>query len=353
MNEELYKIINNILYDEVIPECNKEKLKIGDINPAISFTTNIEGKKMHDDNNYPCLVINDKNIFNKYLYTYIENAIEFYYNNNYTHDNIKSLISYLIANLTDIELSNPIPAIISRTNMFKNDLSNNINTSFLDYDCLINISKIKLFLEAPYSFDTIIKNNDEEFMLPSIIFGIDDDKCIIYAIQNKNNINNNLKKKLNRLFYKFNDKIEDSFDSEHFNITDVTMSFIASIIMFINYLNELDIKKLDVKFNMPIRYNNHFTSNKRRLEYKKKYLTEEEFVKYKEMIDKQNESYKDNIILKLVRTFYRIKEMGNVININYMPFNISDSINISINKDGTFNNDLCNLIYRKNNIQKK
>lgn len=353
MNEKLYNIINNILYEEIIPECSQDKLIIGDIKPAIYFAVNIEGRRINSNDNYPCLVINDKNTFNKYLYNYVVEALKFYYDNNYTHDNIKSLISYLIANLTDLELSNPIPAIISRTNMLKNDLTSSAKTIFLDYDCTINVSKIKPFLEAPYSFDTIIKNNDEEFMLPSIIFGIDKDKCLIYAIQNKNNMNNNLKKKLNRLFYKFNDKVEDTFDSEHFNITDVTMSFIASIIMFINYLNEQEIKNIDVKLNMPIRYNNHFSSNERRLDYKKKYLSEDEFIKYKEMIDRQNESYKDNIILKLVRTFYRVKEMGDVININYMPFNISDSINISINKNGSFNNDLCNLIYKKNNNIKK
>ena len=122
-----------------------------------------------------------------------------------------------------------------------------------------------------------------------------------------------------------------------------------------NYCSDkkTQIKNIDVKLNMPIRYNNHFSSNERRLDYKKKYLSEDEFIKYKEMIDRQNESYKDNIILKLVRTFYRVKEMGDVININYMPFNTSDSINISINKNGSFNNDLCNLIYKKNNIIKK
>lgn len=351
MNKELYELMENILYNEIIPECKLGNLMIGDINPAISFTANIEGKK-DIDSTLPCLVINDTKIFNKYMYDYVLESIKFYYDGLYSHDNIKSVISYLIANLTDIELSNPIGAIISRTNMLKENISKNINTSFLDYDCCVSITKLAPYLETPYSFNAKVIDEDDTFNLPSIMFGIDGDKCIIYAMQNKDNSNNKLKKKLNRLFYKFNDKVEDSFDSDNFNISDITMSFVASIIMFINYLNENNINKIEVKVNAPIRYNNHFEANERRLRYKEKVLSDSEYQEYKKMIERQNEAYKDNITLKLLRTFYRVCSYGDVLNVNTMPFSVSDSMKLTINDEGIFNNDLCNMIY-KSKLDKK
>lgn len=66
MNKELYELMENILYNEIIPECKLGNLMIGDINPAISFAANIEGKK-DIDSTLPCLVINDTTIFNKYM----------------------------------------------------------------------------------------------------------------------------------------------------------------------------------------------------------------------------------------------------------------------------------------------
>lgn len=344
MNEGLYNLIINILYNEIIPECKLGNLTINDINPAISFDVNIEGKK-NNDNLLPCLVINDKEIFNNYMYKYVVEAIKFYYGGSYNHDNIKSIISYLISNLTDIELSNPIGAIITRTNMLKEDISKNIKTTFLDYDCDINISKLAPYLESPYVFNVKINDMDDEYNLPKIMFGIDENKCFVYAMQNKDNHNNKLKKKLNRLFYKFNDKVEDNFDSDKFNISDITMSFIAAIIMFVNYLNEVGIDKIEVKVNVPIRYNNHFESNKRRLNYKKKTLSDSEYKEYEKKIKKQNEAYKNNIILKMMRTFYRVCSYGDVLNVNIMPFIVSDNMEIVINESGTFNNDLCNMIY--------
>ena len=93
---------------------------------------------------------------------------------------------------------------------------------------------------------------------------------------------------------KFSIKVEDSFDSDNFNISDITMSFVASIIMFINYLNENNINKIEVKVNAPIRYNNHFEANERRLRYKEKVLSDSEYQEYKKMIEKQNEAYTGN-----------------------------------------------------------
>ncbi len=355
-NKGLYDLMVSILYGEIIPECKNGALFIGDLNPAISFVTNLEGI-VDTNSNKPCLVIKDKDMFNKYIYDYLIESINFYYDGLYTHDNIKSAISFLIANLTDIELSDPIKAIQSRTNMLKIDISEDIKTSFLNYDCDVKVSKLQSFLETPYAFNININNGEDLFKLPSVMFGIDNDKCVIYAIQNKDNSNNNLKKKLNRLFYKFNDGVEDNFDSETFNITDITMSFVASIIMFINYLNEKGISKVEVKVNTPIRYNNHFESNKRRLNYKQMQLdhgtiTMNEYKEYADRIEKQNNAYKSNIILKLLRTFYRVSSYGNVLRIDTMPFSVSDSIMMTIREDGTFDNKLCSEIYKKNDNKK-
>lgn len=348
--------INSIFYDEIVPECAYGKLDIDGVNPAIAFNTNIEGNLISNpqEKEYlPCLSIKDVNTFNIYLQDYVKEAIRFYYDNDFSHDNIKSVISYLIANLTDIELSDSIKAIITRTNMLREKVEEDtVNTSFLGYDCEIEIKKLKPFLETPYSYNIKIKDKEEQYDLPSIMFAIENDTCYIYAIQNKKTSDTKLRKKLNRVFYKFNSNVQDKFDSENFNITDVTMSFMASSLVFLNYLNSIGISSINVKVNMPIRYNNHFSSNNRRLEYQKKTLSEEKYKEYETKIEKQNESYKENIVLKFMRTFYRLKEQGDVLQINGMPFAVSDSMQMTMNKEGSFTNDLCNAIYKTSEKRK-
>ena len=349
-------MIKDIFYNEIINECASNNLKIGNDTPAIMFDTIIREEKIdttEKNNIKPTLVINNTSSFFFSLENYVNKAILFYYDGIITHDNIKSLICYAFSNATDFDLSNPVLYLNLRSSFLNNDISCPIiYKNILGYDSIITIKKEKAILEAPYSFSCKLKYFDVEYEFPNIFFGISNDTCYIYAIQNKFKEKNELQKKINRLLYKINDGYEFNCDNDLLNPNDVTMSFLAIITIFINYLNELDICKINVVINLPIRYNAHYESYRRRLEYNKKVLDNDSFIKYKDNLDLKNKYYDDNTIMKLIRNFYRLQSQGDVLKINKYPFMDGSSLSININKDGMFNNELLNELLNKSKIIK-
>lgn len=350
------KLIKDIFYNEIINECALNNLKIGNNTPAIMFDTIIREEKINttEKNNIkPILVINNTASFFSALEDYINKAIVFYYDGVITHDNIKSLVCYVLSNATDFDLSNPVSYLNLRSNFLNYDISYPIiYKNILGYDSVIRIKKEKAILEAPYSFSCKLKYLDTEFEFPNIFFGISIDTCYIYAIQNKFREKNELQKKINRLLYKINDGYEFNCDSNFLNPNDVTMSFLAIITIFINYLNELGIYKINVPVNLPIRYNAHYESYRRRLEYNKEVLDNDDFIKYKDDLDLKNKYYDDNTIMKLIRNFYRLQSQGDVLKINKYPFLEGSILSININKDEMFNNELLNELLNKTKIIK-
>lgn len=346
------ELVNKIFYEEIVPECANRTLSIGDFSPTLYFKTQINyDYKLTDKdiNPDPILIINNKEEFDKFLCKYAKIAVDFYANGHITHDNLKYVMSLVFANASDYELSNPIMYLDRRIKMLENNLLFEKQTKFLNYDAKTEIVKANVVLEAPYIFKTTIFNEEDSYMLPNIMFGICDDTAYVYAIQNKFKEKNKLQKKINRLLFKFNDGFKEEEKDELLNGTDVTMSFIASILTFINYLNENNISKIKIMPQMPIRYNSHYESYNRRLSHFKEVYTDEEFIDYKNLHDDINKSYDDNIYMKIIRTFYRMSMQGDVINMNYSLVSLIDGLDININSDGSFNNDLYNEIYNKGN----
>lgn len=344
-------MIEKIFYEEIVPECSSKKLVIGDFSPTIFFDVNILGEStdtfLKDEiNPNPIIVISNKEEFNKALNEYVLAGINFYYDGVITHDNVKSLIAYVFSNATVEDLVNPVLFLKLRKTFFDYIPSDkNINKEVLGYDGKITINKLKPYLEAPLSFCFEINSEEHKYALPNIIFGINNDTAYIYAIQNKFLENNPLRKKINRKLFKINADFTDDSDSEIFNAKDVSMPFVASAIIFIDYLKCLGIQKIVVPVNMPIRYNSHFESYKRRIDYAKVKYTDDEFLSYKDKLDKENEVYGDNTIMKLIRTFNRVSRAGNVLKINKYPFTYDSKMYLSINKEGIFYNDFCNELY--------
>ncbi len=353
-------MVEKIFYEEIILECSSNNLTISDLKPTIFFDVkikedNIDTCLLNTINPKPILVINDKFDFFKELKNYVSKGIEFYYNGNKSHDNVKSLIAYVFANATTQELNNPVFYLKLRTSFLEtsNEMVNdNFVKNMLGYDGTIRINKLKPFLEAPYSFSYELKDGENKYVFPNIVFGISKNTAYVYAIQNKFLENNPLKKKINRALFKIDAGFSDESDSDVFNARDVSMSFVAVLIVFINYLTEIGIEKINVKVNLPIRYNSHYESYNRRIKYGINHYFDDEFVKYKEKLDKENKAYDDNVIMKLVRTFYRVIVQGNVLKINKYPFIYDSDFVLTINKEGSFYNDFCNELFKKNNWHK-
>ena len=196
------KMIEKIFYDEILPECSSSKLVIGDFSPTIFFDVKIEEENINTFkkdviNPKPILVINNKREFNKALNEYVVRGIDFYYKGVINHDNIKSLIAYVFSNATNEDLANPVLFLKLRKAFFDFIPSvNSIKKNILGYDGKISINKLKPNLEAPLSFEVEVNNEEQIYIFPNIIFGINEDTAYIYAIQNKFLENNSLRKKL-------------------------------------------------------------------------------------------------------------------------------------------------------------
>lgn len=216
----------------------------------------------------------------------------------------------------------------------------------------MKFKKLSPMLEAPCSFALELNDEEHNYVLPNIIFGISYDTAYIYAIQNKFLENNPLRKKINRLLFKINDGFLSNNESDIFNAKDVSMPFVASIVIFIDYLKKIGIEKIIVPVNLPIRYNSHYESFNRRINYAISKYSDDEFNSYKEHLEKQNKAYDDNTIMKLVRTFYRVAMQGDVLKINKYPFECGSNLCMKINKYGSFNNDFLNDIFN-NSLKRK
>ena len=344
-------MIEKIFYEEIIPECSKKTLSIGDFCPTVFFDTKIledgiNTSSCNKINPKPVLVINNKKEFLKVLEEYVYKGLDFYYNGIVSHDNIKSLIAYVFSNATTNDLDNPIAFLRLRKSFLDYEISDiKEKRNIFDYNGVIRINKLKPYLEAPYSFELEIIDEENRYILPNVIFGVSKDTAYVYAIQNKFLENNPLRKKINRMLFKINEGFIDESDSLVFNLKDVSMPFVAIVIVFIDYLKKIGIEKVIIPVNLPIRYNSHYESFERRLNYGINKYSDEEFTCYKEKLEKENKAYDDNTIMKLVRTFNRVSKQGNVLNIDRFPFTCGSELGLTINYEGYFNNDFCNELF--------
>lgn len=352
-------MVEKIFYEEIILECSSKTLSIGDYYPTIFFDVkiledNIDTSLKDEINPKPKLIINNKKEFIKALESYVKKGIDFYYNGDFSHDNVKSLIAYVLSNATNNDLVNPVSFLRLRESFLNEnyELYNNLERNFLGYSGTMKLKKLSPMLEAPYSFALELNDEEHSYVLPNIIFGISDDTAYIYAIQNKFLENNPLRKKINRLLFKINDGFSSDDISSVFNAKDVSMSFVASIVTFIDYLKKIGIEKIIVPINLPIRYNSHYESFNRRINYAIIKYSDDEFNSYKEDLEKQNKAYDDNTIMKLVRTFYRVAMQGDVLKINKYPFECGSNLCMKINKYGSFNNDFLNELFN-NSLKRK
>ena len=206
-------------------------------------------------------------------------------------------------------------------------------------------------METPYRLEISLKNKENEFKLPSISYGIYNNngklECYIYSILNKKNIakteeENKYIKKISRLLYKLNNGVMDSENEEYKaykelrdnyypeNISDVSVSSVLSLSIFINILKNKKINKIYGITYLPVRYlGRKITSDK--IENKNR----------KEELEQRNNSIQKNLTDKFIRTFRRISyhmEGVDIINIDNLDNGILE-ININTIKN-KINNEL-------------
>lgn len=362
MIEEILKeIINEAQYGKVI--IDKEEW-------PISFNTIIEDKEYIGREDNVTLVINDKDKFIKLLEEYVNLELKLnrktpHFYNDELRNKIKWIISYLFVNATTEEFLNPIDLVNRRIKFLKDETLTYLNNGIeIDINDIITDSKLciknessPVSMETPNKISLSINNNNSTFNLPNIYYGIDNGTCYIYSLlspKNKKDLTEEdikYNKKINRFLYKLNDKVLDTDeyydfknnDSNYYpegNITDVSVSFIFALNIFLSILEKNNIKKIKVVPYLPLRYKSRDIVSEKN--------------NNNDLIERNN-NIQNNLTNKFIRTFLRLAYHNKNIEIESYPYELDEFLTININSNNKeINNMLLENINNKveNEIKK-
>lgn len=369
------------LFNDLIGEALIGRVEINGGYYNVGFNTNIvhDGKvysfreKDNLDYLFPTLQINDYTTFMYCLCEYVDKAREFYrdeintdYNSFSDSDISKLLMALIWSNATSYDFNNPVEYLRRRISFLDNRSLGGIPNVMLtdempvfdDSVIEVSIKKAPLLLEAPYILESRLKKDDDIYMLPSVFFGIDNDDCYIYGIQNKSKLGKNLtsyqktiRRKLNKVKkgFSFDEDLDvmNSDDVEAFNVnypenmTSVDPSFLTSLTVGLAVFNNIGMSNIVVPDFFPIRYNSQQIITNLKASSKSGYMQElflkDEIVKH----DRINR----NMVDKKIRSFRRLVFHFDFLNIETFPKELDDSMHISINNGYCCNNELLNQIY--------
>ena len=218
--------------------------------------------------------------------------------------------------------------------------------------------------ETPFCFQTFITNGEDSYELPLISYGISNDVCYIYAIQNKTPEKNTIyEKKIKRLLYKLNDGIYDKETKEYKlyreglssyypeNISDVSPSSILCLTVFLNELYQKGIEKVKIIPFLPIRYQAKEEAFRKKANYLAK--GEEERKQLFEQLQQEQIRIQNNLTQKFIRNFYRLQHHFPNIEICSVPFEVDECLNLNLGEFESTKNPILNEIILSNTKIKK
>ena len=348
--------MKEIFYELIKETCNG-KVIIDNEEWNYSFNTiikrdNKEIIRLENNDNNICLIIKNEDNFFKLLEEYID--LELSINRKTLNiinakDKIKFLIVNLFANGTTEDFINPENFIRRNIKFLKDNTFNYLDKGIeVDVNNILKDSKLEIkrvqnstMMETPYKLTFTLKNNEDTHELPSIYYGIVEEngikKCYVYGIlASKNNENNRFNKKINRLLYKINDGVIDSKEyyeykngeSDYYpedNISDVTMSFVLSLNMFVTLLQSENIKEIKAVPYLPVRYNSRELAAKRN---------------NREDLFERNKSIQTNLTNKFIRTFRRLEAQNKNIEVTLYPYELDEFLTVEVNKSKEIANKL-------------
>lgn len=372
-----------IFYNEIIKEASRGKVECIQFY-HILFNTKIPEIAIdlkYNDNDemfVPTLFINNKKEFDELLLEYTNLAFKYYeLENKYTsmdaktriHYLNKTLMAFLWANATIEDFNDPNSYIKNRIEFIKNEMFPCYEKRDLGYSEILKSNifvenrKATFFAEAPYSLKITLTDNENEYKLPLIYYGIVDDTIYIYAIQNEKDVNkedNAYQKYIKRALYKVNvgfDSKNDNFKTfDKGNLKDITPSFLLALNIFVGLLENYGIKKIVVPSILIVRWN----AKELVLQRKKMlrlYEVENDEAKKKEIneyFDELSQIHNDiqsNMTEKLIRTFLRLAHHNNGLGILNIPSELNSSLIIELDKILSINNPLLNETYNLTQIK--
>lgn len=315
----------------------------------IAFNTMIDGQTIIANDHLPLLIINNSKDFysllNKYILMVKEKNIKI---PSYIKEVDKFIMAYLLVNATTEDFINPMAYIERRIAFLKDDklakYDNIIKLDFNNYfdNSLLEIKRDiqSIQMETPNKISFKLTKGEDYYNLADISYGIDNNTCYIYSIMNKQNKSNQsyYAKKMNRYLFKLNEGIEDKESLEYKkykagvnnyypeNISDVTPSFVLAICTFLKMLEKENINKIKIASYLPIRYNSRLIAAE----------NSNDIINLKN----RNDKIQENITNKFIRTFYRSSHHLKNLEINSLPYEIDEYLNIKLNKFKDINNSI-------------
>lgn len=333
----------------------------------------------------PILRINNIETFHKAINDYVvalatfENTSIQVINEEY----ILEALVHLFANATTSELNNPEIFIYKYIDFMKNSFlsiqnvpglfDSVIDNKNIAYNSSLNTTILKQskFQETPFVFVSSIDNDNLRYELPRISYGISDNVCYIYAIQNKKETAENddtqikFQKTIKRLLYKLDSDVLERESEEYIdykngnstyypeNISDVVPSAILALSLFLKTLYNNNINQIRVVSYLPVRYNAKKEAYEKRIAYQKERLTDEEL---KHLINQYKEEHlkiQNNLTQKLLRNFLRLQYHFPNIEIDFVPFEIDECMYLTVNQFSKTNNAILEEIIKNNNHKSK
>lgn len=378
--ERLKMQFNNSLIEEIFFYQILPNLKNGSIEIPI-YNTNSNGDiftfnvlvDAYDETSPYYLCIQDKeklvNLLDEYMQIMLSNDSSI--NKQNIYDKIKYYLTLLWVNATYEDLRNPVRFIqkyidFNNNPLFEDEFTYASNIEFLnDADIDVIIKREPANMETPYSFNAQINLFDDDkensYYLPSICYGISGDICYIYSIQNSGMFASNpeFEKKIKRLLYKMNENVS-SHESEDFkeykrlekqgnnmedefypeNISDVSVSAILALTVFMDSLNDMGIKNIKVVPFLPIRYKNKEDAYEKKYQLKLKQLKVDEIKELKQNLEEKRLLIQSNLTNKFIRDFMRLKHHFNGVGILSYPMEVDEYLSININNMECHNNKL-------------
>lgn len=368
-------LIEEIFFNQILPNLKNGSIEIPIYNTNSNgdiFTFNVL-VDAYDETSPYYLCIQDKEKLINSLYEYMKIMLsnDSSINKQNIYDKIKYYLTLLWVNATYEDLRNPVRFIqkyidFNNNPLFEDEFTYASNIESLnDADIDVIIKREPANMETPYSFNAQINlfdnGKENNYYLPSICYGVSGDICYIYSIQNSGMFASNpgFEKKIKRLLYKMNENVS-SHESEDFkeykrlekqgnnmedefypeNISDVSVSAILALTVFMDSLNDMDIKNIKVVPFLPIRYKNRKSEYEKKYQLKLKQLKVDEIKELKQNLEEKRLLIQSNLTNKFIRDFMRLKHHFNGIGILSYPMEVDEYLSININNMECHNNKL-------------
>ena len=373
----------NVFYDEIINEASAGRVDCFFMMNLLFSTyireenKTIEAKK-NDDGRYliPRLVIKNEESFNKLLTEYLalarkkydlsiyQDELTFAGVENYEQVINKIILTTLWANATYDDFSESEEFLRKQIAFLKDEtFSEYEEPTIIGYSetlgGYVEVENIQetILNETPNSLkiSVIEPETNERYTFPLVRYGIEDNKCYIYAVQKnkKYDEENKFKKRVNRRLFQIGENFDTKNDTyENYgegNLKDVSASFVVASNIALGLLASKGITDIVVPSILIERWNAKETG----IVVKSK--REENSQEYIDSNKEEHNKIQNNLTEKLLRTFLRIVSHNKTFEVIAYTFDIDSSLHIKISDVLDCNNTLLSetfLIGEKVNSKK-